>query len=166
MSITIRPARNGDAPALAEIYNHYVLNTTISFEESPVTPDEMAGRIEKTLAAGLPWLVLLEDERIAGYAYASKWRERAAYRYAVETSIYLRQGESGKGHGRALYDQLIALLRECGIHTVIGGIAQPNEASVRLHEKLGFEQVAMFRQVGRKFDRRIDVGYWQLHIGG
>jgi phosphinothricin acetyltransferase len=157
----IRDAQVGDAAAIAEIYNHYVGSTTITFEEEPVTAEEMTRRLHAVQASGLPWLVAEIDGSVAGYAYATKWRERSAYRFSVESTVYLRHDAHGRGLGRALYEELLGALAATGVHVVIGGIAQPNPASVALHEKLGFENVAMFRQVGRKFDRWIDVGYWQ-----
>lgn len=160
----IRPARATDADAICAIYNHYVATTTISFEEAPVTGAEMAQRIAAVVDADLPWLVMLEAGTLVGYAYATKWRVRAAYRYSVESSIYMAPQSAGQGVGRVLYEALLAELRERDLHLVIGGIAQPNEASVRLHERLGFEKVAHFSEVGLKFGRWIDVGYWQLKL--
>ncbi|OFA04450.1 arsinothricin resistance N-acetyltransferase ArsN1 family B [Duganella sp. HH101] len=159
----IRPATPDDAAAIVAIYNHYIATTTISFEEHAVTPEEMAGRI-RDVTAGLPWLVYEQDGMVLGYAYATKWRARSAYRFAAETSVYLEFGQGGKGIGKALYKALLEELRVREIHMAIGGIAQPNEASVALHESLGFEKVAHFKQVGRKFDRWIDVGYWELQL--
>lgn len=157
----IRPVTPQDAAAICAIYNHYVATTTISFEEQPVSVEEMAGRIG---ASRLPWLVLEQDGELLGYAYASAWRVRPAYRHAVESSVYLAQSATGRQLGVRLYRELIAALRAAGLHTVIGGIAQPNEASVRLHERLGFRKVAHFEQVGFKHGRWIDVAYWQLHL--
>lgn len=159
----IRPVTPDDAAAIVTIYNHYIATTTISFEEHAVTPEEMAGRI-RDVTAGLPWLVYEQDGAVLGYAYATKWRARSAYRFAAETSVYLEFGQGGKGIGKALYKALLEELRAREIHMAIGGIAQPNEASVALHESLGFEKVAHFKQVGRKFDRWIDVGYWELQL--
>lgn len=160
----IRPATPDDAAAIVAIYNHYVATTVISFEERPVTPDEMAGRIGDVMAS-LPWLVYEAGGRVLGYAYATKWRVRSAYRYSAETSVYVAPGEGGKGIGSALYQELLDQLRAREIHMAIGGIAQPNPASVALHERLGFEKVAHFKEVGRKFDRWIDMGYWELRLG-
>lgn len=159
----IRPATPDDAGAIAAIYNHYIATTTISFEEQPVTPAAMAQRIGD-IAAVLPWLVYEVDGRLRGYAYASRWRARSAYRFAAETSVYVEQGQGGQGIGSALYRALLADLRRREIHMAIGGIAQPNPASVALHESLGFKKVAHFSEVGRKFDRWIDVGYWELRL--
>ena len=157
----IRPASPNDAAAVAAIYNHYVASTTITFEEQEVTVGEMAQRIAE-VGAKLPWLVFEQDGAVLGYAYATPWRARSAYRFSVESTVYVASGRGGKGIGSALYCSLIGALRERGLQVVIGGIAQPNPASVALHERLGFEKVAHFRRVGRKFERWIDVGYWEL----
>jgi phosphinothricin acetyltransferase len=158
----IREAKIEDAQAIAQIYNDYVLHSTITFEVEPFSPAEMAGRIRKVAAANLPWLVLELDGEVAGYSYATPWKERAAYRQSVESSIYLAPQAQGHGWGRQLYGELIARLRQLAVHAVMAGIAQPNPASVAFHEALGLEKVAHFKEVGRKFERWIDVGYWQL----
>ncbi|QDQ29356.1 N-acetyltransferase [Chitinimonas arctica] len=160
----MRSACAADAAAIAAIYNPYVLDSVITFEETPVSVAAMADRISDTLAAGLPWLVAERDGQLQGYAYAAKWRARSAYRYALESSVYLAPTAKRLGLGSELYRCLLARLREIGCHTVIGGIALPNTASVALHEKLGYRRVARFEQVGYKFERWIDVGYWQLHL--
>lgn len=157
----IRPATVADAAAIAAIYHPYVANTTITFEETPVSVEEMAQRIASTIV-NLPWHVFESNGQVVGYAYASPWRTRCAYRLSVETTVYVAQGYSGQGIGSQLYRALLDNLRERGIHAVLGGIALPNPASVALHERFGFEKVAHFKQVGRKFDRWIDVGYWEL----
>lgn len=157
----IRLAQPSDAEAIVGIYNHYVANTTITFEEQAVSVDDMAGRIEGIQAAGLPWLVLEDAGQLLGYAYASKWKTRSAYRYSVEVSVYLQQGIQARGLGSRLYEALFAALVERDIHAAMGGIVLPNDASVRLHEKFGMKQVARFEQVGYKFGQWLDVGYWQ-----
>ena len=162
--LAIRPATPDDAAAIAVIYNPYVAGTTISFEEEAVTSADMAQRIAEVQAAGLPWLVACRDGRLLGYAYATKWRARPAYRSSVESSVYLDAGATGQGFGSALYRALLDELRAREVHMVIGGIAQPNPASVALHEKLGFSKVAHFSEVGRKFGRWVDVGYWELRL--
>jgi L-amino acid N-acyltransferase YncA len=164
MTRTIRSATPADAERLCTIYNDYIATTTISFEEEPVAPADMAQRIADVGAANLPWLVMLDGDKLIGYAYATKWRARPAYRYSVESSIYLDPQHAGQGAGRTLYEALLAELRQRELHLVIGGIAQPNEASVRLHERLGFRKVAHFSEVGLKFGRWIDVAYWQLQL--
>jgi phosphinothricin acetyltransferase len=157
----IRFALPSDAEAIVGIYNHYVANTTITFEELPVSAEEMRRRIDVIQAAGLPWLVLEEAEQLLGYAYASKWKERSAYRYSVEISVYLKHGVQARGLGSRLYEALFSALAERGIHAAMGGIVLPNDASVRLHEKFGMKQVAHFEQVGYKFGQWLNVGYWQ-----
>ena len=161
---SIRPASPADAERICAIYNHYIATTTISFEEEPVVAADMAQRIADVAAAQLPWLVMEEGNRLIGYAYATKWRVRAAYRFAVESSVYLDPDYAGKGAGTVLYQALLAELRRRDLHLVIGGIAQPNEASVRMHERLGFTKVAHFSEVGLKFGRWVDVAYWQLKL--
>ena len=160
----IRSARPDDAPAIARIYNHYVATSCITFEVDPVSPLEMNGRVGEARVAALPWLVAAEGEDIWGYAYASKWKGRCAYRYSVESTVYLDAARTGRGIGKALYAALIDELRARSFHTVIGGIALPNEASIGLHERSGFKKVAHFEQVGFKQGRWIDVGYWQLML--
>ena len=158
----IRDATDGDAPAIAAIYNYYVLNTIITFEEQAVSDQEMAQRITGVYAASLPWFVWEEDGRVLGYAYAGKWKPRTAFRYCVESSIYLDKNATGRGLGRKLYEALVAELRARKIHSVIGGISLPNPASIGISEKLGFKQIGHFREVGWKFEKWIDVGYWEL----
>jgi len=150
-----------DAQAISDIYKHYITDTTITFEEQLVPAAQMAGRIQEILSSSLPWLVIEQSGRVVGYAYASKWKARSAYRYSVETSVYLQHGIAGKGLGSQLYQALFDALKARGFHLAIGGIALPNEASVALHEKFGMKKVAHFEQVGFKFDQWIDVGYWQ-----
>jgi L-amino acid N-acyltransferase YncA len=158
----LRAATIADAAAIADIYNHYVVNTIITFEEEAVPVSEMAARITEILGAGLPWFVWEESGRVLGYAYAGKWKSRCAYRYSVESSIYLAKEATGRGLGTKLYVALIDALRAKGIHSIIGGIALPNPASVGISEKLGFQKIGQFKEVGWKFEKWIDVGYWEL----
>jgi phosphinothricin acetyltransferase len=158
----IRAATIDDATAIAAIYNHYITDTTVTFEETPIDAVEMAARMHDVTDAGLPWLVTEFDNTILGYAYATKWRTRIGYRFSVESSIYLAPSAVGRRLGTPLYQALLAALRERPIHSVIGGIALPNDASIALHERLGFAEVAHFREVGQKFGQWIDVGYWQV----
>ncbi len=159
--IAIRSAVADDATAIADIYNHYVTKTVVTFEEEPVTAKEIARRIEAVQSASLPWLVAEERSHIVGYAYAALWMSRVAYRFSVEITIYLTPEHHGRGIGSKLYGQLFPLLQARSIHAVIGGIALPNEASIALHENFGLRKVAQFEEVGFKFNRWIDVGYWQ-----
>lgn len=124
---SIRPATLDDAEQIAAIYNHYVLTSTITFEEEPVSAAEMARRISEIQAASLPWLVATRDHRITGFAYAQKWKVRAAYRYSTEVTVYVRSGLGNSGTGSRLYAQLFAALKAVGAHAVIGGVALPNE---------------------------------------
>lgn len=160
----IRTATASDAGSIARIYNLYVLNTAITFEEQAVSAQEMAGRIAEVDSAGLPWLVAEQDGNVIGYAYASKWKVRFAYRFSVEITVYLDPDFVGKEYGTSLYEHLFASLRERGMHVVIGVIALPNPASVALHEKFGLKKVAHFSEVGFKFGKWIDVGYWQITL--
>ena len=155
-----RPGTIDDAAAVASIYNHYVTDTIVTFEEQPVTTPDMQSRMAVVLEK-LPWLVFEHDGAIAGYAYASPWKSRIGYRFAVERSIYLAPAQVGRGFGSALYQSLLDDLRTRNMHCVIGGAALPNAASAALHEKLGFKQVAHFRENGSKFGHWIDVAYWQ-----
>jgi L-amino acid N-acyltransferase YncA len=157
----LRNVRIDDAPLICEIYNHYVRHTPITFEEIPVTAAETLSRIVK-VTESLPWLVSDEEGKLVGYSYATKWRERSAYRHSVEATVYMHPKFIGKGIGSELFGALLTELRTREIHCVMGGVALPNPASVGLLEKFGLHQVAHFREVGYKFGAWIDVGYWQL----
>lgn len=157
----IRQVTVGDATQICDIYNHYVLHTPITFEEQAVTSDNMMQRIRDTQVS-LPWFVWEVNSRIGGFCYASKWKERCAYRHSVESTVYVRPDTVGNGLGTQLYRALLDDLKRRNLHTVLGGIALPNAASIAFHEKFGFEKVAQLKQVGYKFDQWIDVGYWQL----
>lgn len=159
----IRPCQPGDYQSICDISNYYIENTVISFEESALTVAEVEERVI-ACTRNYPWLVYMQDDRLVGYAYASKWQQRSAYRLCVETTVYLRPGEAGRGYGGALYRVLLPRLRELGLQVAIAGIALPNEASVKLHENNGFTKVAHFPGVGWKFGQRVDVGYWQKNL--
>jgi len=160
----IRQALMEDSQAITHIYNHYILNSVCTFEEQVITPQTIAERMDSIKAANLPWLVVESESGIAGYAYASLWKDRSAYRYSVESTVYVSPDMLGMGFGSHLYEALLAELRQQKVHTVIGGIALPNQASLRLHEKFGFQKVAHFQEVGYKFGQWVDVGYWLLII--
>jgi L-amino acid N-acyltransferase YncA len=157
----MRDVQPDDAGAVCRIYNHYVENTIITFEEEPVSIEQMQARIAEIHANTLPWVVYCEAGVVVGYAYASKWKSRSAYRHSVESTVYVEKDRVGRGIGCALYTELLSRLRKTPVHAVAGGIALPNEASIRLHERLGFRKVAHFSQIGFKLGRWIDVGYWQ-----
>lgn len=160
----IRPVLITDADAICEIYNHYVTETVVTFEEEPVSVSEMTQRIAAVLTTPLPWLVVERGDSVVGYARATKWKERSAYRFSAETTIYLAPRSLRAGVGTELYLRLLEELRGSGMHLAIGGVALPNAASVALHEKLGFRKVAHFSDVGFKRGRWIDVAYWQLAL--
>ena len=160
----IRQAFAVDADAVVRIYNHYVAHTIITFEEEPVSSSEMVGRMAAVASDSLPWLVAEQEGAILGYARATKWKPRSAYRLSVETTIYLAPECLQRGIGTSLYQLLLKQLKDQGFHTAIGGIALPNAGSVALHEKLGFRKVAHFAEVGFKFGKWIDVAYWQLPL--
>jgi phosphinothricin acetyltransferase len=163
--LIVRSARSEDAGQIAEIYNHYVKTSTITFEEEPVSHSDMAVRMQEIQTLSYPWLVATISSDVIGFAYAGKWKARAAYRHSTEITVYVRAGQERCGVGSALYGQLLPALRSLGVHAVIGGVALPNDASVRLHEKFGFQKCAHFREVGFKFNRWIDVAYWQIVWG-
>ena len=158
----VRAVTPADAGAVAAIYNHYVLQTVVTFEEEPITAAEISLRIDEVRTGSLPWFVAERAGAMAGYAYGSRWRTRSAYRFSSEVTVYLAPEQGRRGIGSALYAELLSALRGSGLHAAIGGIALPNDASVALHEKFGFKKVAHFEQTGFKFNRWIDVGYWQL----
>lgn len=160
----IRSATINDALSISEIYNYYVVNSVVTFEEEPVSQQEMQNRISEVHSCSLPWLVAESSNNILGYAYGTKWKARAAYRHSVEITIYLRNGLAGKGLGSQLYAALFEALRSKDINAVIGGIALPNPVSVALHEKFGMEKVAHFKNVGCKFGKWVDVAYWQKEL--
>ncbi len=159
--VELRSAAAADAEVIARIYNYYLQHTVVTFEEEPLSAQAMAARIADVQGLSLPWLVAEIENVIVGYAYATKWKVRHAYRYSVETTIYVEYGRERLGIGSTLYSGLLSSLRERGIHVAIGGVALPNDASIALHEKLGFAHVATFREVGFKHDRWVDVAYWQ-----
>ena len=157
----VRGAAPHDAAAIAAIYNHYVRETIVTFEEDEVSSDEMARRMQAGSAVNYPWFVAEQGEVIVGYAYASSWKSRIGYRRSVEVTVYVAPAVGRAGIGTALYRRLIPELDGRGVHACLGGIALPNDASVALHEKFGFTKVAHLREIGTKFGRWIDVGYWQ-----
>lgn len=157
METLIRSATEGDADDLARIYNHYVSNTCVTFETDPVDADDIAERIAAMAAIPLPWLVAESSGQIFGYAYTSEWQGRCAYRFSVESTIYLDVQHTGHGFGTKLYTALIDSVRATSLHSMIGGISLPNEGSIKLHERLGFRKIGHFEEVGYKQDRKIRV---------
>lgn len=157
----IRLVTPKDVKQICTLYNYYITQTTITFEEEMVTENEIENRIQQ-VTSKFPWLVYEENNELKGYAYINEWRGRIAYRYTAESTVYLTPESTGQGIGYALYNTLIGECKKLSLHCLIGGIALPNNASISLHEKLNFKKVAHFQQVGFKFNQWIDVGYWQL----
>lgn len=161
MAVVIRLAGAADAAQIAAIYGPYVERRHFTFEELPPSEIEIAARMANPVH---PWLVAEEDSEVLGYASTSAMRNRAAYRWSVETGIYLAPNAQGRGLGRKLLSTHVDLLERQGFVTAIAGIALPNEASVALHEKLGFTLSGIERGVGFKLGQWIDVGRWQRSL--
>ncbi len=161
---TIRVATEGDAAACAAIYARYVTDTAITFEEEPPSVARMAGRMAAA-ADRHAWLVATDAERVVGYAYGAPFRSRPAYRWSCLSSVYLEWGRRRTGSGRALYTALLDLLADRGYRTAVAGITLPNEASVGLHEAMGFEPAGTYRRIGWKFDAWHDVAFLQRALG-
>ncbi|PIA77976.1 phosphinothricin acetyltransferase [Gaetbulibacter sp. 4G1] len=159
----IRSFHIKDIKALLDIYNYYVLNTIVTFDIKALSLEIFTEKVNH-INAKYPFIVFEENGNILGYAYGSKWRPKPAYNHTVESTVYVKHGEHGKQIGSKLYAELLSLLKQENYHVVLGGLTLPNEASVRLHEKFGFKQVAHFKEVGKKFDKWLDVGFWQLNF--
>ena len=157
------PAR--DSGACAAIYRPFVTDSYVSFEEEPPDPAEFARRIER-IRRSYPWLVAEDGGAVIGYAYACAHRDRPAYRWAADVAVYVDERARRRGVGRALYSALLELLTGQGVQTVCAGVALPNDASVGLHEALGFQPVGIYRRIGWKRGAWYDVGWWQLQLGG
>ncbi|MFI4981373.1 MAG: arsinothricin resistance N-acetyltransferase ArsN1 family B [Nevskiales bacterium] len=162
-TIRIREAQARDATMIAAIYAPYVRDTTVSFEVEPPAPEEMGRRLA-AIGARYPWLVAEQGGRVIGYAYAGEHRSRAAYRWDVDVAVYLAADAHRRGVGRRLYLALFEVLRRLGHVNAYAGIALPNDASVGLHETLGFVPVGIYRQVGYKHGGWHDVGWWALAL--
>lgn len=160
MAMHIRPFTPTDTDKICEIYNFYIANSVATFEEAPLTPLAMQDRITECTNR-YPWLVCELDGVVRGYAYASGWKARSAYKNTVEVTVYLENGFAKNGYGKALYAALLAQLQQLKVHVLLGCITLPNGPSEQLHEYFGFKKVAHFSEVGFKFGRWLDVGYWQ-----
>ena len=159
----VRLVRPEDAEQLTAIYNYYIETSGVTFEEDKVASSEMRFRIEKiNVKNNFPFLVYEEEGQIKGYAYATTFRERVAYRFSVESTVYVAKEHFSKGIGRILYAALLDELKKGDYHSVIGVITLPNEPSVKLHESFGFKKVGHFTEVGYKFEQWMDVGFWEL----
>jgi L-amino acid N-acyltransferase YncA len=160
--MNIRTVTLADAAQVAEIYNYYIKTSHATFELETIDSVEMENRISETFQKNYPFFVCEENEEIVGYVYGRMFRPRRAYLHSIEVSVYIKNGAEGKGIGTMLYQRLFSEILQRDFHAIIAGISLPNDASVKLHEKFGFEKVAHFREVGFKFGRWIDVGYWEL----
>jgi phosphinothricin acetyltransferase len=163
MSVTIRLARPDDAAGVLAIYGPYCDSTTVSFEVAAPTTEQMSQRIERIMMQ-YPWLIGEADGEVAGYVYASQHRERAAYRWMVDVAVYVAPSHRQRNLGKALYWALFGILRAQGYFKAFAGITLPNAASVRLHESIGFKPIAVYKGVGYKQGRWLDVGWWQLDL--
>ena len=159
----VRLVKNDDASAICAIYNHYIRETTITFEEAPISIHEGERRIRE-ISAAYPWFVYEDEDGVLGYAYLNKWKERSAYRFSAETTVYVKNGYAGRGIGTELYNCLTEAARKTAIHALVAGIALPNKKSVALHKKFGFKKIAQFNEVGFKQGKWLNVGYWELII--
>jgi len=159
----LRVVESRDASSIASIYAPYVEQTAITFEYVAPSAEEMESRIAKVSAA-YPWIVAEEEGEVLGYAYASRYRERAAYRWSLETSIYVREDRRGRGLGRSLYGALIPILRDLGIVTLYGAVTLPNPQSVALHARFGFRPLCTYDRVGFKMGAWRDVGWMVLRL--
>ena len=161
--IEYRVATVADAAAVADIYAPYVRDTAITFEVDAPDASELEARIRR-IGAQYPWLVAVSDGELVGYAYACENRSRAAYRWSVDTAVYLRGSTHRRGVGRALYDRLFAILRAQGYVNAFAGITLPNAASIALHHRMGFRMIGLHKRVGYKLGAWHDVGWWQLSM--
>ena len=159
----IRPAQVDDGAAVASVYAPYVRDTPVSFEVEPPTEATMTERINATLATH-PWLVAERNGELVGFAYAGKHSQRAAYRWTVDVTVYIRDGERRTGLGRPLYQALLATLRLQGFRSAFAEIVLPNPGSVRLHEAMGFKHIGVHQDIGHKLGRWHDIGYWRLGL--
>jgi len=158
----IRKAKETDAHTIALIYNHYILHSTITFEEKEVNEQLIIERLKESKKH--PWWVFEQEGVVLGYAFSTKWKSRSAYRFTVESSVYVAPKQRQKGVGTLLYSKLIESLKNEGFRIILAGISLPNDQSISFHEKLGFQKVGQLESVGYKFNRWIDVGYWELKI--
>src|SRR4051812_8901361 len=159
---SVRSAVLDDLAALTAIYNHYVLHTPITFDVKPCEPDDRRPWFEDHSPAGRHRLLVAEDHgEVVGYATTSRWRPKPAYDSTVESSVYVRHDAVGRGLGRQLYAALFDAMAGEDVHTIVAGVALPNAASIGLHERFGFREVGVFREVGRKFGTFWDVAWLQ-----
>ncbi len=159
----IRKVTIHDAKAITDIYNYYVKTSVATFEETPVEVIYFQNKIKEVIKR-LPWFVFEENGEVQGYAYATQWKPRSGYVNSVEVSVYLKNDITLKGIGTVLYETLLNTLKNINIHLAIGGVCIPNDPCISLHKKFGFEKVAHFKEIGFKFNKWVDVQYWQLTL--
>jgi phosphinothricin acetyltransferase len=159
----IRAITPADVNQVLDIYTPFVLNTAITFDYEVPSIEEFTHKIED-ITAKYPWIGYFEDDRLLGYAYASRHRQKAAYEWSPESTIYVREGHHGKGIGRILYQELFQQLRKQGYFNVFAGVLIPNEASERLHKSVGFEEIGIFRKIGYKLGKWNDVKWFQMRL--
>ena len=162
---TIRPTVEADFPAIAALTNEFIVGSAVHFGYEPVTDAELRGSWVETRER-YPWLTAEVGGEFGGYAKAGSWRTRAAYQWSAEVGVYVCGRCRGAGVGSALYRELLDELRRRGFHSAIGGVTLPNDASVRLHERVGFTHVGTFRHAGYKLGAWHDVGFWQVMLHG
>lgn len=167
-SFELRDAESRDIPHMREIYNHYVANSTVTFDEEPLTLAAMRASFRKVDELGYPWLVAVSPAgQVLGYAYVTPWKPKAAYRFTVENSIYLGPASTGKGIGNALMAELLDRARAAGVKEVVAVIADKGaEASIRLHERFGFTEIGHMGKVGYKFGRWLGTVLMQKSLKG
>ena len=158
----VRDIQKSDIPSVVSIYNYYIENSVATFEESRLSDSEMEKRINQVHTDGGRWLIASNGSDITGYAYSGIWQRRSAYRNSVEVTVYVSKDHLSKGVGKALYSELFRDPSTRSKHAIVAGITLPNPASIALHESFGMKKVAHFSEVGFKFDKWLDVGYWQL----
>lgn len=159
--MTVRKALEGDAAAIASIYNYEIETGYAHFGTEPLAHDEVRDSISTSL---LPWLVAVSDDEVIGFARAYTWKPRGAYRWTAEVGVYVSPEHQGKGVGRSLYEGLFESCRLAGLRTLVAGISLPNEVSIKLHEAMGMKHVGTLPKMGFKGGKWHDVGYWSLHF--
>jgi len=161
----VRDAHPDDLAPLTAIYNHYVIHTPITFDLTPLEPEQRRGWLDDHQGGRHRLLVADDHGEVVGYASTSRWRPKAAYDTTVEATVYVRHDATGRGIGRQLYGALFDAIASENVHTIVAGVALPNDASIALHERCGFGQVGVFREVGLKFGRFWDVAWYQKAMG-
>lgn len=160
----IREAIKSDAHRIAELYNYYIRKTIVTFDEQPLSITEMENKISVIQEKGYPFIVYELDNTIVAYAYLNNWRNRSAFNITLETSIYVDNRYQQKGIGMLLYNELIKTARQLKLHSLVAAVSLPNEASRKIHSRLGFKLVGNFKESGLKFGKLIDVEFWQLFL--